>query len=87
MVNTNVSYCITAVIVEFTKSEFTVLENELEIMIALEVRHPALTEFTVIVAASPDTADGKEFVAYYGILPVTVYLYFKLLILRLAIRL
>ena len=47
---------------EFTQSVFTVFENELEIIITLEVRHPALTEFTVIVLASPDTADGKDFV-------------------------
>ena len=58
----NINYCNTAVIVEFTQSVFTVFENELEIIITLEAHHPALTEFTVIVVASPDTADGKDFV-------------------------
>jgi len=80
----NVSHCTTAVIVEFAESEFTVFESEPEIMITLEIRHPALTEFTVIVVALPDTADGKEFGIYYG----TYYILpFKLLILQLAIQL
>ena len=52
-------YCTTAVTVQFAQSEFSVFENESEIIIILEVSHPALTEFTVIVVASPDTADGR----------------------------
>ena len=54
-----VYFCTVAVNVEFTQSVFSVFENESEMIIALEVSHPALTEFTVIVVASPDTADGR----------------------------
>ena len=55
----NVCFCTTAVNIEFTQSEYIVSENESEMIITLEVDHPALTQFTVIVVASPDTADGK----------------------------
>ena len=44
---------------EFTQSVFSVFENNSQMMITLNVSHPALTEFTVIVVASPDTADGR----------------------------
>ena len=40
---------------------FSAFENESEMTITLEVSHPALTEFTVIVVPSPDIADGKEY--------------------------
>jgi len=39
---------------------FSVFENESEMNIILDVSLPALTEFAVIIVASPDTADGKE---------------------------
>jgi len=38
---------------------FSVFENESEMIIILEINHPALTEFSVVIVASPDTADGK----------------------------
>ena len=60
IVGTIKCFCTTAVNVEFTQSEFIVFENESEMIITLEVDHPALTEFTVIVVTSPDTADGKN---------------------------
>ena len=37
---------------------FSVYENETELVITLDVSRPALTEFSVIIVASPDTADG-----------------------------
>ena len=52
--------CTSAVNVGFTQSVFSVFENESEMNIILDVSHPALTEFTVIIVASPDTANGKE---------------------------
>jgi len=54
----------TAVNVEFTQTVFSVFENEPEMIIILEVSRPALTEFTVIVVASSDTADGKKSCIY-----------------------
>ena len=53
-------FCTSAVNVGFTQSVFSVFENESEMNIVLDVSHPALTEFTVIIIVSPDTADGKE---------------------------
>ena len=47
------------VTVEFTQSVFSVFENDSNMMITLNASHPALTEFSVIVVISPDTADGK----------------------------
>ena len=58
-ISINMCLCTTAVNVEFTRSEFIVFENASKMIITLEVDHPALTEITVIVVASPDTADGK----------------------------
>ena len=52
-------FCTVAVNVEFTQSVFSVFENESEMILTLKVSRPALTEFTVIVVASPDTADGR----------------------------
>ena len=37
---------------------FSVYENKTELVITLDVSRPALTEFSVIIVASPDTADG-----------------------------
>ena len=48
------------VTVQFSQSVFSVFENDSQMMITLNVSHPALTEFSVIVVASPDTADGKH---------------------------
>ena len=53
-------FCTSAVNVGFTQSVFSVFENESEMNIVLDVSHPALIEFTVIIIVSPDTADGKE---------------------------
>ena len=47
-----------AVAVEFTQQVFSVYENESELVITLDVSRPALTQFSVIIVASPDTADG-----------------------------
>ena len=47
-----------AVAVEFTQQVFSVYENESELVITLDVSRPALTEFSIIIVASPDTADG-----------------------------
>ena len=47
-----------AVAVEFTQQVFSVYENESELVITLDVSRSALTEFSVIITASPDTADG-----------------------------
>ena len=62
MLYRHTTFCITVVIVEFTQSVFSVFENELEMIVALKVRHPALTKFSVTVVASPDTADGTYFI-------------------------
>jgi len=48
-----------AVCVEFTQPVFSVFENESAMTIKLDVSRPALATFTVIVSATPDTADGK----------------------------
>ena len=48
-----------AVAVQFTQQVFSVYENESELVITLDVSHPALIEFSVIILASPDTANGK----------------------------
>ena len=56
-----------AVCVEFSQPIFSVFENESEITIKLDVSRPALATFTVIVSATPDTADGKwEVFDYYN---------------------
>ena len=43
---------------------FSVYENESELVITLDVSRPALTEFSVIIVASPDTADGMYIRTY-----------------------
>ena len=48
-----------AVSVEFSQPVFSAYENESEIIIKLGVTRPALATFTVIVSATPGTADGK----------------------------
>ena len=58
---------------KFTQSEFSIFENESEIMITLEVDRPTLTEFTVIVVASPDTADGRRHIMVYQCQYNTLY--------------
>ena len=44
---------------QFTQEVFSVYENESELVITLDVSRPALIEFSIIILASPDTADGK----------------------------
>ena len=53
-------YTAIAVAVAFTQQVFSIYENESELVITLDVSRPALIEFTVIILASPDTADGKQ---------------------------
>ena len=48
-----------AVAVEFTQQVFSVYENESDLVITLDVSRPAFTEFSIIIIASPETADGK----------------------------
>ena len=47
-----------AVAVGFTRPVYSVYENESELVITLDVSRPALIEFSVIIVATPDSADS-----------------------------
>ena len=39
---------------------FSVYENDSELLITIDVSRPPQTEFSIIIVASPDTADGTQ---------------------------